>query len=1501
MRKRFLSTCIALCGVVLGVVAQRSYTFNAAALNVDGLPEKILGITINEGAPGAAGATMLSNNIANSGWAFCGFSEDFNYHSELTAAPASNYYNFGAHGGSVSGLSNSTDGLGFACAKRFTMEGGTRVAWNTHYGETSDGADGLIDKGFRVYTVTLATGVAVDVYVLHMDASDGDNDIAARESQLTQLAAYIKNNHNNRPVIILGDTNCRYTREQLKTMFIDVINADSRFTIKDAWVEHMWNGVYPTYGSNAMMTHAYGDQKGEVVDKIFYINTTESNLTLKANSYLHDTSVAVSDHYPVVVNFTLTDPNGTPLTDAEKEGSWTLEESAVGNKKPVWEGEQVVSGTDYYLMNVGTGEYVKWGGKYYTEAVAGYGGTPITPITSDGGNSWVLKTSRNHVGEGDETYLDQTGTWYLEPVEGTTYQYRLRNSRNLYLSTTPSEAHKPIKSVTGNANDENQKWIFLTDDRIRTEMTKATGEYPFNFTALLKSADFDVIEYEDGFTANWTNFNQSSGPFMASGAGWGGDPNAYSTYAYTTQTTSGAATMSQDLGTLPNGTYKISFEGFYRAKYKTSIIGSAKEETVSAVVKFGSAGSVAVKQNTSINVNSDAHSLFINDTYATSSEMKMGSSESVTLSVEMPKTTGRSRTEGWICVDNFHLVYYGTGEVAIDPNKEYKDQVLAKVNETYPKVMELNEAGQAAYDIYTVVSRYNDDQITSAAEAKALCNIVDAAYASAYAAHKLYIVENAFNNMGPDGDVSVVIVNPSFEEGIAGWTVSQNGWDTGVMKNEGNVYTSNGDGGYLFNTWSGDQYECGIIYQDIKGLRNGYYKLNAMVASWAEKQVFLVGNKQYAGIATTGGEGSFVDHEVFFLVEDGTAQIGAVADNNGRFYYKKGTFFKVDNFRLAYKGTVGEGRVQIALADAKAKAENLSEAAREMFYKAVDQYEGAAVAGDGKAEETAIYNALKAAITTEPQAGTDMTWLIANPGFETGDWTGWTTVIGWDSRVAHATDGVAPGNGEGYYVVNTWNDDANATNSGINAPVYQTLTGLPNGHYRLMVDVASDAGNQVCAYATVGGQTVNGVASPENNWTFVKASVDFTVTNGTATIGAVGYRNGEFNINGGCWYKCDDFRLTYVAPIAVETITLSKEAATLIEGETLSLTAIVSPDYATDKTVTWSSSDAKIAAVDGEGRITAVAPGVVTVTAASGECSATCEVTVIAASYVFTLLVEDEVFFKDTLVRNTPMEVVMESIVEPTREGYTFSGWEVPETMPANDLTLNGTFIINKYLVTFQIGDEVVASDSLEYGASIVAPVAPAKEGYTFTGWGEVAESVPAGDVVYEGAYVVNKYLVTFQIGEDVIASDSLEYGAAIVAPEAPEKEGYTFTGWGEVAESVPAGDVVYEGAYVVNTYNVYYYVGDELVHTAEVAYGDVIPEYTYEPATEGDMFVGWVGETFETMPAHDVVYTANIAEGIDTSKLDSESAIIYDICGRRVNKAVKGIYIINGKKVLVK
>ena len=151
---------------------------------------------------------------------------------------------------------------------------------------------------------------------------------------------------------------------------------------------------------------------------------------------------------------------------------------------------------------------------------------------------------------------------------------------------------------------------------------------------------------------------------------------------------------------------------------------------------------------------------------------------------------------------------------------------------------------------------------------------------------------------------------------------------------------------------------------------------------------------------------------------------------------------------------------------------------------------------------------------------------------------------------------------------------------------------------------------------------------------------------------------------------------------------------------------------------------------------------------------------------------------------------------------------------------------------------------------------------------------------------------------------DSLEYSTAIVVPEAPEKEGHTFSGWGEVAATVPAGDVTYEGSYTVNTYNVYYYVGEELVHTAEVAYGEVIPEYIYEPTAEGDVFMGWIGEAYDTMPAHDVTYNANIDNGITHSTLNPQRSTIYDLTGRRVldtENLKGGIYIVDGKKVFLR
>lgn len=78
---------------------------------------------------------------------------------------------------------------------------------------------------------------------------------------------------------------------------------------------------------------------------------------------------------------------------------------------------------------------------------------------------------------------------------------------------------------------------------------------------------------------------------------------------------------------------------------------------------------------------------------------------------------------------------------------------------------------------------------------------------------------------------------------------------------------------------------------------------------------------------------------------------------------------------------------------------------------------------------------------------------------------------------------------------------------------------------------------------------------------------------------------------------------------AVEAVTLSDSDIALKEGEQFTLTATVSPSNATDPTVTWSSSDEKVATVSG-GVVTAVAPGDADITAKAGAKSAVCHVKV---------------------------------------------------------------------------------------------------------------------------------------------------------------------------------------------------------------------------------------------------------------------------------------------------
>ena len=286
-------------------------TFTCATYNVDGLPEKVLGfITLNGDGPGSDGTKAISEKIATSGWDIVTFQENFTYNSELQSAMKA-YYTFGSHRtfSIVSALGTAdTDGLGFATLNStcsFSNE--SWRAFEHKEGGLTEGANTSIKKGIRHYVVTLKDdpNVVIDVLVTHMNTADNEAQITAQNGQLNEVATYINSiRSNNRPIIFMGDMNTRYTRNDYQTYFWGVL--DASLTCADPWVEYQWDGVYPTLGSAALMTSEYGMQKGEVVDKIIYINNSNAAVQIKANNYLHDESYTFADHKPVVSEFTYT-------------------------------------------------------------------------------------------------------------------------------------------------------------------------------------------------------------------------------------------------------------------------------------------------------------------------------------------------------------------------------------------------------------------------------------------------------------------------------------------------------------------------------------------------------------------------------------------------------------------------------------------------------------------------------------------------------------------------------------------------------------------------------------------------------------------------------------------------------------------------------------------------------------------------------------------------------------------------------------------------------------------------------------------------------------------------------------------------------------------------------------------------------------------------------------------------------------------------------------------
>ena len=117
------------------------------------------------------------------------------------------------------------------------------------------------------------------------------------------------------------------------------------------------------------------------------------------------------------------------------------------------------------------------------------------------------------------------------------------------------------------------------------------------------------------------------------------------------------------------------------------------------------------------------------------------------------------------------------------------------------------------------------------------------------------------------------------------------------------------------------------------------------------------------------------------------------------------------------------------------------------------------------------------------------------------------------------------------------------------------------------------------------------------------------------------------------------------------------------------------------------------------------------------------------------------------------------------------------------------------FTLTYLLDGEVYKEMKVTVGTAITPETVPDKEGYTFSGWGDVPATMPAEDLVLQGTYNINSYMITYRIDGAPYKTEMVKYGDPIVPPAVTEKAGYTFE-WLDVPATMPAKNIEIIGQY---------------------------------------------------------------------------------------------------------
>lgn len=204
----------------------------------------------------------------------------------------------------------------------------------------------------------------------------------------------------------------------------------------------------------------------------------------------------------------------------------------------------------------------------------------------------------------------------------------------------------------------------------------------------------------------------------------------------------------------------------------------------------------------------------------------------------------------------------------------------------------------------------------------------------------------------------------------------------------------------------------------------------------------------------------------------------------------------------------------------------------------------------------------------------------------------------------------------------------------------------------------------------------------------------------------------------------------------------------------------------------------------------------------------------------------------------------------PNRKGYDFLEWDTNLEEVNTDLEVTAIYLIKNYSVTFNdIEGNSIANETIDYGSAVKIPKAPLIEGYDFTGWfygpSINSKKFTEQDYVTENLiltpkYTLSTYLVQFiDYNNDVLHSQYVSYGTSLFPPNAPNREGYIFTGWDQSFSTIVSKTTI-KATYHTNAYTVLFENLDGTLLKEEIVQYEQNATAPEDPVKHGYTFISW-------------------------------------------------------------